>query len=164
VLISGVFAAAMSSLDSSMNSMASVLVNDYYRRFKGEVDEVRALAIARGLTVILGALGTGAAWYLAGTQATSLFDTYMKLLGMAGGGLAGVVALGMFTKRASGWAVLGGAAASAFTVYVVNANNLTHFYLHGMIGFLVAFGVGYTLSLLGSLTSRPNTVDVVKTE
>jgi SSS family transporter len=148
VLISGVFAAAMSSLDSSMNSMASVLVNDYYRRFKGEVSEARALGVARGLTVILGALGTGAAWYLAGTQATSLFDTYMKLLGMAGGGLAGVVALGMFTKRASGWGVLVGAAVSAMAVYYVNAHNLTHFYLHGMIGFLVSFGVGYTVSLL----------------
>ena len=148
VLISGVFAAAMSSLDSSMNSMASVLVNDYYRRFKGEVSEVKALGIARGLTVILGGLGTGAAWYLAGTQATSLFDTYMKLLGMAGGGLAGVVALGMFTKRASGWGVLVGAAVSAMAVYYVNAHNLTHFYLHGMIGFLVSFFVGYAVSLI----------------
>ena len=148
VLISGVFAAAMSSLDSSMNSMASVLVNDYYRRFKGEVSEARALGVARWLTVLLGSLGTGAAWYLAGTQATSLFDTYMKLLGMAGGGLAGVVALGMFTKRASGWGVLVGAAVSAMAVYYVNAHNLTHFYLHGMIGFLVSFAVGYTVSLL----------------
>jgi len=164
VLISGVFAAAMSSLDSSMNSMASVLVNDYYRRFKGEVDEVRALAIARGLTVILGALGTGAAWYLAGTQATSLFDTYMKLLGMAGGGLAGVVALGMFTKRASGWGVLGGAAASAFTVYHLNASNLTHFYLHGMIGFLVAFTVGYFLSLAGTFLSGSNSAEIVEAD
>ncbi|MBL7647915.1 MAG: sodium/solute symporter [Candidatus Hydrogenedentes bacterium] len=148
VLISGVFAAAMSSLDSSMNSMASVLVNDYYRRFKGEVSEVKALGIARWLTVLLGGLGTGAAWFLAGTQATSLFDTYMKLLGMAGGGLAGVVALGMFTKRASGWGVLAGAAVSAVAVYYVNAQNLTHFYLHGMIGFLVSFFVGYIASLL----------------
>ncbi len=148
VLISGVFAAAMSSLDSSMNSMASVLVNDYYRRFKKDVNEGTALKVARWLTLLLGGLGTGAAWFLAGTQATSLFDTYMKLLGMAGGGLAGVVALGMFTKRASGRGVLVGAAVSAMAVYYVNANNLTHFYLHGMIGFLVSFGVGYAVSLL----------------
>ena len=148
VLISGVFAAAMSSLDSSMNSMASVLINDYYRRFKGEVNEVKALGIARWLTLLLGGMGTGAAWFLAGTQATSLFDTYMKLLGMAGGGLAGVVALGMFTKRASGLGVLVGAAVSAMAVYYVNAHNLTHFYLHGMIGFLVSFFVGYIVSLL----------------
>lgn len=148
VLISGVFAAAMSSLDSSMNSMASVLVNDYYRRFKSNIDEGQALRVARVLTVLLGALGTGAAWYLAGTQATSLFDSYMKLLGMAGGGLAGVVALGMFTRRAHGAGVLCGAAASSSVVYYVNAHNLTHFYLHGMIGFLVAFGLGYVLSLM----------------
>lgn len=148
VLISGVFAAAMSSLDSSMNSMASVLVNDYYRRYKDGVTEVQALRAARWLTLLLGSLGTAAAWFLARMPSTSLFDTYMKLLGMAGGGLAGVVALGMFTRRTSGAGALCGAAASGVTVYYVNDLNLTHFYLHGMIGFLVSFGVGYCASLI----------------
>lgn len=148
VLICGVFAAAMSSLDSSMNSMASVLVNDYYRRFKAGVTEVQALRVARWLTLLLGSLGTAAAWFLAGMSSTSLFDTYMKLLGMAGGGLAGVMALGMFTRRTSGAGALCGAAAGGVAVYFANAYNVTHFYLHGMIGFLVAFGVGYGASLI----------------
>ena len=39
-------------------------------------------------------------------------------------------------------------AVSAMAVYYVNAHNLTHFYLHGMIGFLVSFFVGYAVSLI----------------
>jgi len=148
IIIAGIFAAAMSSLDSSMNSLASVLVNDYYRRFKAGVAEAEALLLARALTVVLGAFGTGVALYLARSESTSLFDTYLKLLGMAGGGLAGVMALGMLTRRAHGWGAITGAVASGGCVYFVNAWNLTHFYMHGAVGFLVAFGVGYGLSVI----------------
>jgi solute:Na+ symporter, SSS family len=148
VIIAGIFAAAMSSLDSSMNSLASVLVNDYYRRFKAGVTEVTALRLARILTVLLGAFGTGAALFLASRESTSLFNDYLKLLGMAGGGLAGIVALGMLTKRAHGWGAITGAVISSVCVYFVSAFGLTHFYMHGAVGFLVAFGVGYGLSTL----------------
>ncbi len=146
IIIAGIFAAAMSSLDSSMNSLASVLVNDYYRRFVTNVQEKSALRLARVLTVVLGVFGTGAALFLTTLESTSLFDTYLKLLGMAGGGLAGVMALGMLTKRAHGWGAITGALVSSGCVYFVSAYNLTHFYMHGAVGFLVAFGIGYLLS------------------
>ena len=148
IIIAGVFAAAMSTLDSSMNSLASVLVNDYYRRFTAGANEKTALRLARVLTVLLGAFGTGVALFLTTRDSTSLFDDYLKFLGMAGGGLAGVVALGMLTKRAHGWGALTGAIISSLAVFAVNAYNLTHFFLHGAIGFLVAFGIGYGLSVI----------------
>lgn len=148
VIIAGVFAAAMSSLDSSMNSLASVLVNDYYRRFVTGVTERSALRLARVLTLLLGAFGTGLALFLATRDTTSLFNDYLKLLGMAGGGLAGVVALGMLTRRATGWAALTGAVISSILVYFVNAFNWTHFFMHGAVGFLAAFGIGFGLSTL----------------
>lgn len=148
IIIAGIFAAAMSSLDSSMNSLASVLINDYYRRFKADVTEISALRLARILTVLLGAFGTGVALFLAELESTSLFNTYLKLLGMAGGGLAGIVALGMLTKRAHGWGAITGAVISSGCVYFVSAYNLTHFYMHGAVGFLVAFGIGYALSTI----------------
>ncbi|MCF6286320.1 MAG: sodium/solute symporter, partial [Candidatus Hydrogenedentes bacterium] len=116
IIIAGVFAAAMSSLDSSMNSLASVFVNDYYRRFKANVTEASALRMARVLTVLLGAFGTVAALILAGMESTSLFSSYLKLLGLAGGGLAGIVALGMLTKRANGTGALIGALVSSVLV------------------------------------------------
>jgi len=148
VIIAGIFAAAMSSLDSSMNSLASVLVNDYYRRFTKGVTEKSALRLARALTLLLGAFGTGLALFLATRDSTSLFNDYLKLLGMAGGGLAGVMALGMLTKRATGPAALTGAVISSILVYYVNLYNLTHFFMHGAVGFLTAFGIGFGLSTI----------------
>jgi Na+/proline symporter len=148
IIIAGIFAAAMSSLDSSMNSLASVFVNDYYRRFVPGVSEGRALLLARILTVLLGAFGTGVALYLAGQESRSLFDSYLKLLGLAGGGLAGIVALGMFTQRTHGWGAIVGALFSSACVYVVYQQELTHPYMYGAVGFLVAVVVGYGISRL----------------
>lgn len=148
IIIAGIFAAAMSSLDSSMNSLASVMMNDYYRRFKRDVPEAQALFLSRLLTVVLGVFGTATALYLATRESQSLFNDYLKLLGMAGGGLAGIVALGMFTTRAHGWGAITGAVVSSVSVYVVYENNLTHSYMYGAVGFLVAVAMGYGVSRL----------------
>lgn len=148
IIIAGVFAAAMSTLDSSMNSLASVFVNDYYRRFKQGVTESDALRLGRFLTLVLGVFGTGAALFLSTLQSRSLFDEYLKFLGMAGAGLAAVVALGMLTKRAHSWAALAGAVVGTLAMLIVNARGLAHFYLYPAVGFVVAFAVGYGLSIL----------------
>ena len=58
LLIAGVFAASMSSIDSSMNSVSAAVTTDFYRRFGRNVTEVSALRVARGTVVIVGILGT----------------------------------------------------------------------------------------------------------
>lgn len=157
VIIAGIFAAAMSSLDSSINSLASVLVSDYYRRFKKNVTEEGSLRVARIVTVILGAFGTGAALYLAGKETSSLFNNYLQLLGLAGGALAGTVALGMFTKRANGFGALTGALMGSLLVTMVWQYTSVHFFLYGAIGFGASFVLGYLFSLVGSfLFQRDN--------
>jgi SSS family transporter len=148
VIIAGIFAAAMSSLDSSINSLASVLVGDYYRRFKKNATEEGSLQVARVVTVILGCFGTGAALYLAGKETTSLFNDYLQLLGLAGGALAGLVALGMFTQRAHGWGALAGAVTSSILVTWVWLNTEVHFFLYGAIGFVTSYVLGYCFSVL----------------
>ncbi|MBX3175835.1 MAG: sodium/solute symporter [Candidatus Hydrogenedentes bacterium] len=156
IIIAGVFAAAMSTLDSSMNSLASVLVNDYYRRFRRGVTEAQALRLGRILTVLLGAFGTGAALYLATHETRSLFDDYLKFLGMAGAGLSAVVALGMLTRRAHSWPVLAGALAGTGVMLYVDAHKITHFFLYPAAGFLVAFAAGYALSVLIPAPAKDN--------
>jgi len=86
VLIAGLFAASMSSLDSSMNSLSSVIVNDYYKRFKPDANDYRTLQIARSVTLFLGVFGTISALYVATrNQESTLFITFLKLIGLVGG-------------------------------------------------------------------------------
>lgn len=148
VLIAGLFAASMSSLDSSMNSLSSVFINDYYRRFKTDVDEGRALFAARVLTLVFGIFGTLSALFLTTADVTTLFLTFLSSLGLIGGGLAGIFVLGIFTRRANGFgAITGGVAGSTFVV-TVKYTTQVHFMLYGMIGLLVAVTVGYCISLV----------------
>ena len=148
LVIAGLFAAAMSSLDSSMNSMATAIVTDFYRRFKPGVDDHRCLNLARWLTVILGAFGTGTALYMARVDIPSLWDLFTKVLGLLGGSLSGLFALGVFTRRANGAGGLVGAVVSAAVLFLVQQYTQVHFFLYALVGVVTCFVVGYLASLI----------------
>jgi len=148
LVIAGVFAAAMSSLDSSMNSVATAVTTDFYRRFNPDAPDRTCLKLARYVTVILGALGTGAALLLAEFQSTqNLWFTFTKIMGLIGGSLAGIFLLAIFTKRAKGFPTLVGAAVGAGVQCYVALTTPVHFFLYAAIGMGVTFVVGYVVSL-----------------
>lgn len=99
LLIAAVLAAAMSSLDTSLNSSATVLLADVYtvyvRPAAGERESMRFLHAA---TLGMGALGTGAALAMIGVS--SLLDAWWTLSGIFAGGLLGLFLLGMISRRA----------------------------------------------------------------
>lgn len=151
VLIAGLFAASMSSLDSSMNSLASVFVNDYYRRFFPDNVEKTYLNLAKVLTIVLGVFATFSALYVTTFDAPSLFTLFLQLLGLVGGGLAGIFVLGVCSHRANGVGALTGGIVSGVVMYYVRDTQV-HFFLHGMIGFLTSLIVGYLFSWVVLLT------------
>ena len=153
LLIAGIFAAAMSSLDSSMNSVAAAVVHDFYRRLKPESTAPGRLRLAQRLTIGLGLLATIVGLLMASADIGSLFDLFLELLGLFGGSLAGLFALGIFTRRAKAAGALTGAVASAATLYLVSTLTHVHFFLYAGIGLVTCFAVGYLTSL--ALPDRP---------
>lgn len=148
LLLAGLFAASMSSLDSSMNSLAAVGVNDYYRRFSKNANERRALWLARVITVAAGAFGTIGAVYVASlSQNLAIFTIFLSLLGLVGGGLAAIFALGAFTKIATGTGALAGGLCSGLLMYFVRDHTDINSLAYGAISFVSAFVVGYLVSL-----------------
>jgi SSS family transporter len=148
LLIAGVFAAAMSSLDSSMNSVATTVVTDFYRRFRPEAEDRRCLRLARGLTVVLGALATAVALWLAGAGVQSLFDQFLQIMGLLGGTLAGLFALGIFTRRASAaGATVGAAASLGVLAWIALATDLSGL-LYAAVAVLSCVTVGWLASLV----------------
>ena len=134
LVIAALFAAAMSSLDSSMNSIATALTTDWYRRFRPEVSDAACLFLARVLTVLLGAAGTGFAIVMAMGDTRSLWDQYLRIIGLFGGGLAGLFAVGIFTRRANGFGAVVGFLASAVVLYMVQACGTVHLFLYSTVG------------------------------
>jgi len=148
LVIAGLFAAAMSTLDSSMNMVSTIVVKDWYAVFGKGASEERKLSVARWITLITGILGTGTAAYLAVFSKGSLWDTFSVIMGLIGGALGGMMVLGMFTTRASGRGVLCAMPINLAFLLYVKLFTKVHFFTYGAIMLVVGFCVGYVLSLL----------------
>ncbi len=110
LLIAAIFAAAMSTVSTSLNSSATVFLSDYYRRFVNpRATERQAMWLLRVVTVLWGAAGTGAA--IAMTQVKGALDAWWTLAGIFGGGTLGLFLLGFFSKRTGNRAAQAGVAA-----------------------------------------------------
>jgi len=148
LVIAGVFAASMSSLDSSMHSIATSLTTDFYGRFRTAISDAHRLRVARGLTILVGLLGTCITLALASFDIQSLFFLFQKLLGLTSSGLVGIFMLGMFTRRANSAGVLTGAVAGIAALYYVSTYTSVNFYLYAVIGIGTVLAVGYGVSLV----------------
>ncbi len=142
LVIAGVFAAAMSTLDSSIHSISTVVTTDIVRRFRPALAGHTYLAVARGLVVVFGVSGTAAAMWMVTAKIEYLWDYFLGIMGLLGGTLAGLFALGVFTARVHTWhAWLGVAAGMGLLLYVKLCTDL-HALLYGAIGVVTCFTVG----------------------
>ncbi|MFW6162132.1 MAG: sodium:solute symporter family transporter, partial [Planctomycetota bacterium] len=155
VLIAGVFAAAMSSLDSSMNSVATAFTTDFYRRFKPEASDHRCLALARGVTVVAGLLGTAFALTMAQWQVKSVWDQFATVLGLFGGGLGGLFLLAIFTRRAHGVGAIIGLLGSAAVQYLIQTTVSLDPRFLAVTGMGSCFVIAYVTSLLIPAGRKP---------
>ncbi len=154
LVIAGIFAASMSSLDSSMHSVATALTIDFYRRFRPAAPDASCLKLARALTIVAGVAGTLLALALATYDIKSLFFLFQKLLGLVGSGLVAMFILGIFTRRANTIGALAGAISSIAILYYVAFHTSVHFYLYAIIGIGSAIIIGYAVSLMTPTSVR----------
>ncbi|QEC52402.1 SSS family transporter [Anseongella ginsenosidimutans] len=148
LVIAGVFAAAMSTLDSSMNSMSAVITTDFYKRLKPGATDKQHLKVARYVTLALGLVGITAAIYMAMLDSASMWDQYLKVVGLFGGGLAGMFLAGVFTRRIHAAGILTGFFTSAIVLLLVQTYTDIHFFLYAAIGMLTCFAVGWLVSMI----------------
>ena len=108
LLIAAIFAAAMSSMDTSLNSSASLILCDVYQRYiNPESGERQSMKVLYGATVVFGVAGSLAA--LAMINVKSALDAWWNLQGIFSGGMLGLFLLGVISRRAQNpQAVIGG--------------------------------------------------------
>ena len=107
LIIAGVLAAAMSTVDSSLNSCSTLILVDILRPLKiipRSFPEIRAI---RMVTVLVGVVGTATAvlllWIKGQEQSRVLMDLWWQYAGTAGGGLFGLFLLAWLMPRIPGW-------------------------------------------------------------
>jgi Na+/proline symporter len=142
LLIAGIFAAAMSTLSSSMNSAATAYSTDIHFRF-GWNKIINELKIARVATLLVGLIGILFALMMATMDVKSLWDEFQKILGLVIGSLGGVFLLGILSKKADSRAALFGIAVSiAVQVFVAIAQPV-HLIAYSATGVVSCFVAGY---------------------
>lgn len=144
LLISGIFAAAMSTLSSSMNSAATAYITDIHRKITNRA----SLNAAKAATLIVGLLGIAFAFMMATWEIKSLWDEFNKILGLVLGSMGGLFLLGMVTRRANAAGALVGIIGSVVVQLFVMRHQSVHLLLYTTTGFVSCFVIGYVFSLL----------------
>lgn len=161
LLVAAVFAAAMSSLDSALNSLSAALTVDFLARFRPGISESARLNFAKVTVVTAGIIGIIVGIYSARTEAP-LIDLILTFMGYFAGGLLGLFLLGMLTRRANGHGAFIGAITGTLVVLMVTENDFPlpriyewlgrepiPFIWSTGVGLIVTVVVGYLISLAG---------------
>ena len=102
LLIAGIFASAMSSLSSSINSLASASAYDFWAPLVGAAgDERRILRAGKGFTLLWAALLMGGAiLFIPLSRGTTAVEVALGVASVVYGGLLGAFGLGVLVARA----------------------------------------------------------------
>ena len=141
LVIAGVFAAAMSTISSVLNSLATVFLRDFYQPLTGREGTVK---LARWMTVVFGLAATAIS--LDAESFGAVLVAAGKIRNFFGGSLVGAFLLGIFSRRANGfgafWGMVAGFLAVATLSYATNVSWLWY----SVISTGVSVGVGLWLS------------------
>lgn len=101
LVVAAILAAAMSTVASSLNSLASASTHDFYVPMSGRQDQEHLLRVGRGFTILWAAILVGGAWLLRQTDPqTPVVQMALSVASLTYGGLLGTYLLGGFWHRA----------------------------------------------------------------
>lgn len=150
LIVAGIFAAAQSTVSTSMNSTATTLVTDFLKPVNACKDDQGYLRAARILTVGMGILGTAFGLVFISPEIKSLFDEFIKIVGLIMGVLGGLFLLGVLCRRANASGALFGCAGGTALMLWVWKGTAINGYFYPFIAVTSCFLLG----LFGSLVFK----------
>ena len=144
LVLAAVAAATMSTLSANLNSAASAITTDFFRRLRSrskvEVDGGRSLLLCGKVsTVVVGLLGGAVALVLANMEIGSVYDQFLRFLGVLTSGLGCLFFMGRFMKGVNGRGAFVGLVANyvvTFALDLVPFAHKPHLLLYGFFGML----------------------------
>jgi solute:Na+ symporter, SSS family len=166
LLIASIFAAGMSTVSTSLNSGATVILNDFYKRFReqtGEKESVTVLYVASGVICLLGLIVS-----FSMIEAEAVLEVWWNLAGIFSGGMLGLFLLGYFAQKVDNVAAVTGVVLGLLVIIWMSLSsalltgswegyqNPLHDYMTIVVGSLVIFLTGFLLSLLAKNAKKKN--------
>lgn len=105
LVVAAILAAAMSTVDSSLNASSTVLYADVIQRLRLAPDWVPGIYILRGATIVFGVLGTAGSVLLFELveETSTIMDAWWQFSGIAGGGMFGLFLVAWLMPRLPAW-------------------------------------------------------------
>lgn len=104
LLVSGIFAATMSSMDSGLNKNSGVFIKNFYQPIlRPQATESELLRAGKVTTVVLGLLVIGIALFYSQLQQVSLFELMVKFQVLVSLPYIVPLLLGLVIRRTPGW-------------------------------------------------------------
>jgi SSS family solute:Na+ symporter len=147
LVIAAIFAAAMSNLSGSLNSLASTSVVDFYAPISGRaLDDPRILPLSRWLTAAWGLVLIAIALVARGWG--SVFTAGLTIASIVYGPLVGTFLLAMLVPRATETGALVGLAASLASMIAIRLGTGLAWTWYVVTGAAIALAVGVGVSRL----------------
>lgn len=99
LVVAAILAAAMSTVASSLNSLASASTHDFYAPLTGRTDSEHLLKVGRGMTLLWAAIMVGGAMLFKNRE-TPVVELALSIASITYGGLLGTYLLGGLWPRA----------------------------------------------------------------
>ena len=157
IILGALLSAAMSSVSADLNSVATVVTQDYFARALPRTSDASRLWCGRAAVLAGGLISTAAALALTLTRSTAAYEVVVISVSVIAGGMLGLFALGFLTRRGTRAGAYAGIVASLLFVSWATAtgplqmnlgfNFRMNSLLIGVISHFVLFGVGYAASV-----------------
>lgn len=147
LMLAVIFAAAMSTFSSEINSLASATVIDFYKRyFRREASDRHYLWASRGATVFWGLFATSAACYAG--RLGSLIEAVNKVGSYFYGPILGVFLLAFMARRCRAAGAFWGLMIGELAVLAVARYSSISWLYYNVVGAAVVWVAGILISLL----------------
>lgn len=146
LLIASVFAAGMSTVATSVTSSSTVILADYYQRFRKQAGNREKLVVLKLASLLVGVAGALVAF--AFMNADSALDAWWALSSIFSGGMLGLFLLGYVSRKARNVDAALGVVCGLIVLCWVVIDPLVHANLAIVFGTLVVFLVGFITSNL----------------
>jgi len=160
LVIAAIFAAAMSNLSGSLNSLASTTVLDFYKPLLGrDKSDESLLKLSRWLTAAWGVVLIGIA--VLASRWGSVFTTGLTIASLVYGPMLGAFLLGVLTRRANQAGVMTGMGASLISMLMVKMFTPLAWTWYVLAGTVVCLMIGYAVSIMTRQPDEATALEVV---
>ena len=166
LLIASIFAAGMSTVSTSINSAATVVLTDFVNRLSSrKISEKRNMIILYSTSAMLGAVGVIVGLLM--MSVNGVLDAWWKLSSIFSGGMLGLFLLGFISRKAKNPEAIAGVVVGVLVIAWMSLSPLIpdgshwvkfrsplHMNLTIVFGTTAIFLVGYILTLFATFRKR----------